>query len=112
MPVRGRHSPLGPFAPQVQTFLAVDPVGLLVIDLPALTPQQDVDAARTVTNARGGDLADSLSFGAIVTRLWAIKIGGLPQLNDGGGATNADAVRVDQEVGQLASASRLHSFFG
>lgn len=63
----GRHPPLGP---QVQTFFAVNPVGLFVIDQPALAPQQDVDAARAVANARGGDRADSLSLGTIVTRMW------------------------------------------
>ena len=105
------HASSGAFAPQVQTFLAVDPVGLLVIDQPALTPQQDMDAARAVANAYSGNIADPLPFRTIVTRVRAIKIGALPQLNDSGSTANADAVRVDQEVGQLAFASRLHSFF-
>ena len=70
-----------------------------------------MDAARAITNTRGGDLADLLPLRAIVSRMRAIKITSLPQLNDCGGATDADAVRVNQEVGQLAFAGRPHSFF-
>lgn len=66
----------------------------------------------TIANARGGYLADALSFRTIVTRVGTVKIRRLPQLNDGRGATYTDAIRADQEVSQLAFASRLHSFFG
>ncbi|AOZ51593.1 hypothetical protein BKX93_17380 [Chromobacterium vaccinii] len=110
--MRGRHSPLGPFAPEVQTLLAVDPVGLLVIDLPALTPQQDVDAARAITNAGGGDLADSLPLRTIISRVRAIKIGSLPQLNDCGGATNADAYASIRKLANSRLRAGLTAFFG
>ena len=83
-----------------------------VIDLPTLSLQQDMDAACTIANTRGGNLTDTLPLRTIVTGVGTIKIRRLPQLNDGCGATYTDAIGTDQEVGQLAFTSRLHSFFG
>lgn len=67
-----------PLATQIQAFLAVNPVCLLVIDQPTLAPQQHVDAFGTIANPGSGDFLDPLPFGSVVPRTGAVKIGRLP----------------------------------
>ena len=43
---------------QVETFLAVDPIGPLMIDAPALAPKQNLDPTISVPNSRLRDLDD------------------------------------------------------
>ena len=45
--------------PQVKPLLAVDPIGPLVIDAPALAPQQDLDPAVPVPDPALRDLDDA-----------------------------------------------------
>jgi hypothetical protein len=95
--------PPGSLAPQIQAFLLVNPVGSLVIVSPAFTPQQDVNARKTVTDASFGDLIDSCSDRPVVTRRslqFEIKKRTGDQANTAG-ASDRDTVFVDQLFDEL-----------
>lgn len=62
MPVCSSHSATRPLASQVQAFLEVNPVGFLVIDQPAFSPQWYVDVLGAVTKARGRNLMNPSSL--------------------------------------------------
>ncbi len=57
-----------PLRSQIQARQNIQPVNALVIDLPSLPPQQDVDAPRTVANACLRNLLDALGQGSIQGR--------------------------------------------
>jgi hypothetical protein len=58
LPVRGTHVATRPLGPQLQALQAIEPMDPLAIDLPALTPQQHVNASVAVPNTGGGNLPD------------------------------------------------------
>lgn len=66
MAVGGRDSPLGSLAPQVKPFLAVNAVNPLMIDQPALAPQEHVNALVAVTDPHLGNFTDALPEDGII----------------------------------------------
>ncbi len=50
--------PPGPLTPQVQAFLAIEPVGPFVVHAPAFTPRKHVDALVAIAHAHCCDLFD------------------------------------------------------
>lgn len=57
-----------PSQPHTEPLLTIEPVHALVVDLPALAPEQDVNAQITVAHARRGQFPNPPSqHGLIVT---------------------------------------------
>jgi hypothetical protein len=52
---------LGTLALEGQALLDVDPIGALVVDLPAFTPKQYVEAAIAIPNTNPSQLVQALS---------------------------------------------------
>lgn len=98
-------------APQVESFFFVYPVRLLVIDLPAFTPQQRVNAPHAEPDAGLGDLLNAFSHGAIVAWMRFVVIAGRRQKHGADCTTHTYTVARTKILGQLALLSRLQSFF-
>lgn len=62
------------FPPQMEPFLAVNPVGPLMIDAPALAPKQDLNTPISVPNPRLRDLFDPQPQHPVVSALRAIPM--------------------------------------
>lgn len=106
------HAPPWVLASQVQPFLAIDPVGLLVVDQPAFASQQNMDAARPIANARGSNFPNALPLGTIVTRVGTIKVRRLPQLNDSRGTTDTDRYAPIRKLASSRLLAGFTAFFG
>ena len=66
--------PLRALVAQGKTFLAVEPVDTLVVDLPAFPAKQDVNALIAVADARGGDFSDAHPEDGLVVPLGLVAV--------------------------------------
>jgi len=64
---------------QIQSLFAVDSVDALVVDVPALTSQQHMDAQIAVTYPYGGNLANALPQCPIIFPDGSVVVHGPPQ---------------------------------
>jgi hypothetical protein len=79
--LRPRHPPasanvaMRPLPPQMKPFLAVDPIGPLMIDAQALAPKQDLNPPISVPDPSLRDLDDPPPQGPVVLAVRAIPVG-------------------------------------
>lgn len=102
----------GPVETQAKASLAVQPVHTLVVDLPALAPEQFMYASIAVTYTGGGDLADPLHQRSLILGLTAVVKHRARQGEDATGLPCTGTELFDQALGQLPPlARRAQSFF-
>lgn len=68
------YSPAWSFASQIKAFFAVYPVDPLVIDVPALTSEQGMNAKIAIANSRLGYLTNPQPKGRVVFAMRKIAV--------------------------------------
>jgi hypothetical protein len=97
---------------QIQAFRLVNSIGALVIVSPAFTPQEHVNARKTVSDPGLGDLFDALADGSVVARTLQFVINKRAgNVANGTRASSRNAVFVDQLFDELPPLLRPQSFF-
>jgi len=109
--MRRRDSAARTFAPEIEPFFHVDPISLLVIDEPALPPQQNVDAPHPIAHTRLGNLPDARSFRSVIARVRLVVVRGTVQSHHARGMPRTHPIGIDQILRQLTFMRWLQSFF-
>lgn len=108
LPQLGGHLPFRIFVAQLKTFLAIEPARALVVDRPALTPQENMNAPISVAHARLGNLANALAQRSLVGTAGPIVIGRAIQRIRPARPPNADPIAIAQMVDDSSGPARLH----
>jgi hypothetical protein len=70
----GRHPAPRTIASKVKAFLKIDAVRLLVVDQPALSSQQSVDAVDAISHTNLGNFIDPRSLSSVIARVRFVVI--------------------------------------
>lgn len=104
------YSPTWPLPAQVQTFLHINPVCLLVIDTPAFTAKQGLDPHAAVADTGLGNLPDPCAQDPVIRTMGPVVKRRALDAHGTGRPAPTHTIGFDQEMRQLAAASRLDSF--
>ena len=88
----------------------IDAPRLLLIDAPALAPQQDVNTSIAVAHASLADVLDALLEAGLSGASRFIVIGGCVDLKNPAGTPDGNIPFTTDRVDQLALPDRPHSF--
>lgn len=110
MPVPGRHMPPRTFCPQVQPFQAINPMGFLVVNQPALAPQQDMDSLAPIAYPGLRYFPYPPGDGPVITAATVVVYRAALHHQPASPA-NPDAVRRQQILHRFALLHRSQNFF-
>lgn len=101
--MRCRNSAPGPFTAQVLPFFNIDPVGLLMVDEPALAPEQHLNSLKAKPYPGLGNLEDPFAFGPVIAGMMPVIIRRPMHPNQAGYPTNTRPIGMQQVLDQFTS---------
>jgi hypothetical protein len=100
-----------PLAPEIEPFELVEPVYALVIDMPALPPEQRVDAPVPIPYTRERNLSDTSQEHLVAALSGLVVERGPCQHHDAACPPSGDAIGVDEILRKRTPLGWPHSFF-
>jgi hypothetical protein len=99
------------FGPQIKPFLAIKPVDPLVIDLPALSAQEDTDSFISIAHSDCSDLADLHPKNGLLVSSALVSVGGTSEAKNNACTAFTHAVAFLEMIDQGSFSGRPYNYF-